>query len=305
MCSSLASVITILVGTGKARETFVLHEALLRQNSDFFENALKREWKEAEERTVKLPEIEPRQFAVFAKFLLTGLVFIRPGGDILKMRENKTEKDRRSSFASSFRSFMEMLTLARFLQSSHYQDAALDILIESLDEYRRLSKATRTFFSGTHIMEMHGVTALDSCIRNFLVDLNLHGWAYEFPKDAALESCPAHFCQQFIRKALPYMYSNESLLEVPDPVDVTNSCKYHEHTKRGEPCYKEKLKYLPITTNAATGMSAPPFSHLSMLNSYRRRSPYHRYLRMTRSPKSYPNTTPSTNATQRGDAQAK
>jgi hypothetical protein len=80
--SGLASVITVIVGTGDQQRTVVLHEALLRQSSVFFDNALKPELKEAHDRAITTIETCPKSFATYAKFLFTGVIFIQPDGEI-------------------------------------------------------------------------------------------------------------------------------------------------------------------------------------------------------------------------------
>ena len=47
---------------GETKQEFYVHESLLRANSRFFDNALKKEWKEGQEAAVDLPVHDPDLF---------------------------------------------------------------------------------------------------------------------------------------------------------------------------------------------------------------------------------------------------
>jgi hypothetical protein len=54
----------------------MVHESVLRENSIFFDKALKSDWKEASDRIVRLPETNPVTFEILVRFVYTGLLFI-------------------------------------------------------------------------------------------------------------------------------------------------------------------------------------------------------------------------------------
>ena len=56
--------IHIVVGDPEAVRDFYIHEALLTTRSKFFERAMRKGWKEAEHKLVKLPEDDPETFAL-------------------------------------------------------------------------------------------------------------------------------------------------------------------------------------------------------------------------------------------------
>ncbi|KAF2122116.1 hypothetical protein BDV96DRAFT_640181 [Lophiotrema nucula] len=66
--------ITIVVGEGDEQEEFTIHEALATQRSRFFRNCMKGNWKEAEDRVVKLPKEEPAIFELYVQSLYAGHV---------------------------------------------------------------------------------------------------------------------------------------------------------------------------------------------------------------------------------------
>lgn len=64
--------ITVKVGLGPA--TYRIHESLLRHHFDKFRKALSDCWKEGEERTVGLEDLEPAAFDVFVDWLYTNKI---------------------------------------------------------------------------------------------------------------------------------------------------------------------------------------------------------------------------------------
>lgn len=65
---------TIKVVVGDEEEEYVLHTALLVHHSRFFRNALTGHWVESERKEVRLPDVEPWEFTLFAQWLVTGKI---------------------------------------------------------------------------------------------------------------------------------------------------------------------------------------------------------------------------------------
>ncbi|KAF1920341.1 hypothetical protein BDU57DRAFT_425817, partial [Ampelomyces quisqualis] len=62
----------VVVGSGNNTREFGVHEALLTSRSEFFDKAMGKGWKEAEEKVVKLPEDDPDAFALYEQLIYTG-----------------------------------------------------------------------------------------------------------------------------------------------------------------------------------------------------------------------------------------
>lgn len=62
-------IVTVLVGPEETK--FILPETIVCRESKFFQCACNGEWKEAAEKTVKLPEVQPHSFGVFFGWLNT------------------------------------------------------------------------------------------------------------------------------------------------------------------------------------------------------------------------------------------
>jgi hypothetical protein len=56
---------------GERGESFWVHKDLISSRSDFFANALKREWMKVKDRKIELPDDEPKIFALYLQLLYT------------------------------------------------------------------------------------------------------------------------------------------------------------------------------------------------------------------------------------------
>jgi hypothetical protein len=64
----------LTVGAAGSTHDFCIHEALLTARSKFFERAMGKSWKEAKEKLVRLPEDDPRIFALYEQIVYTGRI---------------------------------------------------------------------------------------------------------------------------------------------------------------------------------------------------------------------------------------
>jgi hypothetical protein len=240
-------VIKVRVGTGEKKQTFVCYEDLLRQSSVFFDNALKPEWKEAQDRVITLAETCPESFRAYAKFLLTGLLFIHPNRDFQDQKEQPL-------IMSDATVCCNLLELAGFLQAPDFRDAIADALIESIADATGLGY--KVLLSSGLVNRIYELSPVGLPFRNLLVDIFLREY-----DDAAegyflqiKEGCP-EFLHDFIKAAAPYFTSLKSAKDMPSPLNLSKSCKYHEHTLRGQSCYKIKFWYLAKKTGVTAGKS--------------------------------------------------
>lgn len=92
----------------------------------------KEEWKEGQDRTVKLPEFEAEYFSLYAIFLLVGFLFADCQQDNIVPSMHSSEWIPRVTEVTG--DFYQLHKLANFLQCPDLQDVILDSLIESLSE---------------------------------------------------------------------------------------------------------------------------------------------------------------------------
>ena len=82
--------IHIVVGDPEAVRDFYIHEVLLTTRSKFFERAMRKGWKEAEHKLVKLPEDDPETFALYEQIVYTSRI---PLLDFTGSRASTSEVD--------------------------------------------------------------------------------------------------------------------------------------------------------------------------------------------------------------------
>ena len=107
----------ILIQVGASKQEHYVHEKLLRTNSDFFDNALKKEWKERLDRVIDLVETHELPFSIWVKWLYTGRVFLTNYGGKISHELPR--------WASCY-------ALGDFLQDHDFKDAIIDCTIEAM-----------------------------------------------------------------------------------------------------------------------------------------------------------------------------
>jgi hypothetical protein len=106
-------------------KTDILHESIIRAKSPFFEAALCKKWKEAEERVVRIPEQYLEGFDIYMRWVYSGKVIISEL-DISK-EGNADEYVRESTLASHL---SRAYVLGDVLQDMDFKDAVVDGLLE-------------------------------------------------------------------------------------------------------------------------------------------------------------------------------
>jgi hypothetical protein len=158
------------------RETFILHEYLLRESSIFFNNALKGEWMEAQDRVVTVPEMSAEAFEVYAKFLLTGCLFIK--SDDMKL--SSTRPGERRVNCDGLKLCKYAIELANFLHASDFQDGIRDAMMEICANSATnmdLADNTTMMFGDSLVTPIYTHSRSGSPPRKIIVLTCLHGFS--------------------------------------------------------------------------------------------------------------------------------
>jgi hypothetical protein len=238
-------VIKVIVGIGKKQRTFICYEKLLRQSSVFFDNALKSEWKEAQDRIVTMTETKPKTFGTYVKFLLTGLLFVLSDqpSSASNHQPSTVDNGRNRACARGVAAWANLLELASFLQAPDFQDAILDGAIESMLEARRAGTESPIEVGGELVTRTYTFTIQGSPVRRWIVDLCLHTWDRTQYTGTGFEVYPKGFLQDLIQATGPYIRSRNTSENAADPLDISKPCTYHEYTSGGRLCYRKKYQY--------------------------------------------------------------
>jgi hypothetical protein len=213
---------TILVRVGAEKEEYHIYENLLRANSGFFDIALKKEWKEGQDRIVEMPKTNNEAFSIWAKWLYTGCMYLMKDGDIERTSEGVTTNSEWPRWASCY-------ALGDFLQDSDFKDACIDSCIE----------ANVASASNPHSLAgwIYSCSAGCSSHRKLAVDVFVHcwvrtGWTQDIKH-------PAEFLSDVIKAIGPHVSFGIKTQRLKDYFNLDDTCKYHDHGSE-KPCYKSK-----------------------------------------------------------------
>lgn len=237
--SGFESVVTINVGIKPGRKIFMLHEHTLRNSSLYFASMIDAQCGVGDQsKPIALPCIKIEDFAVYAKFLYTGLFFTK---DI-------------SSTELTW--CLSLLKCAKYLQATDFHDAIVDALIEIVLDFRVLKGSCR--FTAAQITTIYSTTEEDSPLRKFAQNLCLQSKGPQGFDKRRMKDFPIEFQLDLLTAAAPYITSSAKSTDMEDPLDLSRSCKYHQHTLHGKPCYKAKYQFL--TEEAVAGAKPLPDS---------------------------------------------
>ncbi|KAF1348340.1 hypothetical protein EJ07DRAFT_160144 [Lizonia empirigonia] len=171
-----------------------------------------------------LPDITVEDFAVFAKFLYTGLLFMKEAN------------------AAELTRCLHLYKVAKHLEAMDFQDAIVDALIENILEFRALKGQCR--FTASQIMAIYAMTEEGSPLRKFAQNLCLQSKGPQGFEKKRLKDFPVSFQLDLLTAAAPFITSSARSSDMQDPLDLTKSCMYHEHTVTGKPCYRAKYQFI-------------------------------------------------------------
>ena len=184
--------------------------------SDFFYNAFQRDWKEAKENSIPLPDHKAEHFRVFFLWRYTRRIF---------SSNNKCgeESDEWDILAGAW-------ALGAFLQATDFQDEVTDALVETAKDLKSKHSIHETISTNS---------VAGAPIRKLIVDIAVSHWdisALEAQGDDV--ACPDFFRHLSIALLKTRGFS-------PSSRAVEAGCDYHEHQRKGTPCYKTKQHGFP------------------------------------------------------------
>jgi hypothetical protein len=134
----------IKIYVGPEKRPFVMHEAALTARSCFFAAAMKGNWKEAQEKVVRLVEDDPDAFALYEQLVYTGSI---PAMNKDQQRFGKLQPDqsftsclRPELCAKEYEALCGLYVLATKLQDEAARDSTVNgIVAKFKEEYEKIS----------------------------------------------------------------------------------------------------------------------------------------------------------------------
>lgn len=160
-------------------KTFTVHETILRAQSPFFENAMARDWKEATEHEVKLPEHTPNFFEVYSRWAYSNRITV-----------NKLDviQEARIAYCSIL---CRAYILGDTLQDTDFKDAIIDVLVSYTD--------TAHWACLHEAKYIYGNTMYNAPLWRWFVAYIVH---YGFGIQFSLEQLHAYHTIEFLRHIL-------------------------------------------------------------------------------------------------------
>jgi hypothetical protein len=204
----------------------------LDKNFASFANELNAAYKISDMKTVLVLEASPSTFTGFVKFLYTGYLFIDHPSLAYGGQENNP------MIVS-----IGLLRLAHYLQAPDFRDALVDAMIEDVSRSRQTYDRASSLQENA-VKEIHQYTATGAPLRTLAVDVCMRAWQVDEYERLGFTRHPVAFLNDNVKKAGQYINSVMELLDMPDPLDLELTCRYHEHSDSRSPCNKDKVQFL-------------------------------------------------------------
>ena len=236
----------ITLYVGEEKKSFTVHRTHLLKASAFFRLALKKDWKEGQERKIDLPDDDPTMFANYLHFCYTGKL-------ATNSHANEVITDCRV-FEDEITLLSALYVLGEKLQDSHFKNAVLDAFIEIA-----AIEDTETFIlypTGAAVNRIYRGTGKRSLARKLLVDMDvacgISEWIYDsmdidFVKDVArslLQKVTSHTSTGSFRKNI---FRNQDYHEQDHPPPVQIDDQGALKRKREEEDEPEASRDVPIS----------------------------------------------------------
>ena len=180
---------------------------------------MKMKWTGDNDRILELPDDEPENIKVYVTWLYSNRIFTKPEGEV------------NEESGGGIDGLIDAYIFGDKIQDSDFKDAIIDALIE-------INKETKTYF--TDACQIWESTPPGALIRRYMVDT----FVWKGDEDWLEDSIAPHLNQEFLVELGRALYKRTK-----SPTDYTgvtpfvrDSCLYHEHTSKGEPCYKASTR---------------------------------------------------------------
>lgn len=173
---------------------------------------MKKKWTGDNDRILELPDNEPESIKVYVAWLYSHRIFTKPKGEV--SRELGVEFD----------GLIDAYIFGDMIQDSDFKDAIIDALTERSKEGEKYIMNARKIWEST---------PPGALIRRYVMDTYVwegnEGWL----EDDAVPDVNQDFLLELGRALYKRVRSPRDYAPF-----VRNSCLYHEHTSKREPCYK-------------------------------------------------------------------
>lgn len=191
----------------------MVHKMAICAKSPFFQAACSREWKEGQDRLIRLPEFEPDCFLVYIHRIYTSVL------DMTLLPEPSGTR-----FAPAYVNLAKVWMLANYLQDDEMCNGVTDRLLTKLDGHPKHFIVMETLeFVGTH-------TSPESGIRRLFKDVMVARAREGRVQELSVKGLPLEIMAEMAKK-----FARGERREGGGP-SMANRCKYHVHVGGKESC---------------------------------------------------------------------
>lgn len=219
ICRLDAAPIKIIVGCSK--DTYYIHESLLRKPGTFFDTALSKDWQEGQTCVIELPEDDPVTVRLYFEWLYTGKISC------------KSERP-----LPDFSAFAALYSLGEKILDRNFQDCVIDAIIGLTHAKETVNgvQCDRCFPSFDAIDRIYQDTPAGTPARRLLVDLYVNHGNLDHPQwDATLKQVNHEFLVDFTFALLRRHKTSRKDRTDLNELEKMPACAYHHHAKN-EPC---------------------------------------------------------------------
>lgn len=220
------------VVVGGAKTTLYLAPDALRTTSNFFRSALKKEWMEGEENTIKLPEEDPFIFRLYAEWLYTGNIFCKSEATTIT-RDHET--------------LIDLYIIGEKMLDTVFQDQVIDAILA-------LSKETNLELALHEVSRIYDSTPPGSPMRALVCDKYLiSGVNTNTERMAEIgESANREFLFDLLTASLDRCRLTLGMFSDIARRGKPPGCAYHHHAK-DEPCKGARILAFPASQKGFWG----------------------------------------------------
>jgi hypothetical protein len=202
---------------------FSVHEKLICASSDFFRNAMARDWKESKQRSIHLKDDDADTFELYLHWLYRGT---------LPVRINEPGLVGNSEYLQMAKAYV----LGDKLQDGDFKDVIIDAIIDKCKSIA--SDGHKWSPVGPVLRCIYDNTPTSSKARRLLVDIYVHNGSGDWLSDwVKQDDIPKDFLLDIAMAFLNKKEKNEE-----SPTHKSSTCAYHQHGLEETLCYKARLR---------------------------------------------------------------
>ncbi|KAF2764053.1 hypothetical protein EJ03DRAFT_386221 [Teratosphaeria nubilosa] len=224
---SFSDVFTVLAGEDE--KPFLLHGSVICNHSSFFRAACNREFKENAERIIRLPEVEPDAFSMYAQWAYSGEIVVVNGAQTPDETNSEVHCD----------SLAELYLVGDVLGDTLLRNTVVDRIRKNCSRLKRGP-------SNTCVNLAYSSTPENSALRRLVVDWHAREVASDWLKSSQ-NMLPLEFYKDL---AIAWAEARLSLNQIADWKNA-GQCNYHDHDEEVSACdplQNDKPSLLPPST---------------------------------------------------------